>query len=154
MTSTTATISSISVSNGYYAYTTLEILSGSNAGVKLAVKNNTNNVLTFFDTNTGITGSDTIRIYQSGKAPFCAGVNYLENTYFKTIDERVKDAVAFQYAFREKNKNLDNNKAVSSYTVSGDNYSENFDTDIINSIQDRISPQALDVLGGLTSQSI
>jgi hypothetical protein len=154
LTTTTATISDITVSNGYYAYTTLEILSGSNSGVKLAVKNNTNNVLTFFNTNTGITGSETIKIYQTGKAPFYCDTNYLENTYFKSIDARIKDAVAFQYVFREKNKDLDQNKATTGYRVSQDEYSENFDTSIKNSITDRISPQALDILQSLTSQTI
>lgn len=154
LTTTTATISNYTTINGYFAYTTLEILSGTNSGVRLAVKNNTNNVLTFFDTNTGITGSPTIKIYQLAKAPFYCDTDLLEDIYFKTINERIKEAVAFQYVFRSKKKELDELKAVSSYNVSSDSYSENFDTSKEITIKERFSPQALDVLGSLAVQSI
>lgn len=154
LTTTKATISNYTTTNGYFAYTVLEILSGANAGVRLAVKNNTNNVLTFFDTNTGITGSEAIKIYQLAKAPFYSDTDLVEDTYFKTINEKIKEAVAFQYVFRSRKQELDELKAVSSYNVSSDSYSENYDTGKEITIKERFSPQALDVLGSLAIQSI
>lgn len=155
LTATTATLNGATATNGYFAYTTLEILSGNFAGNKYAVKNNTNNVLTFWDTNTGLTGNAIGKVYQTGKAPFDGGSLYTSNTYFKSIDERIKQAVAFQYEFRNKNsKMFEKIYSTTSYLVDQDRYSENFDTQNKITIEQRISPQAIDILEGLTSQTL
>jgi hypothetical protein len=153
LTPTTATISSSNFTNGELAYTVLEILSGANTGSRFAIRSNTSNVLTYFDTNALSTGTEAVKIYQFGKCPMIKDKNYIGSNYNKTISEQIKEAVAYQYVFRTEN-DINVKNPVTSYSVSQDSYSEHFAVDKPLSITERISPQAMDILGGLTIQTI
>lgn len=148
ITATTATLSSSNTTNGYYARTVLEILSGDNAGSRIFVDSSVNNVLTF-ESQT-IAGTFDCRIYQLAKAPFLVDSQSYNNNIYKTISEDIKQAVAYQYQFRLKNKNiLDSNFATKKYSVDKDKYEEEFDTIQNNTINQRISSQAIDVISYL-----
>jgi len=155
LTSTTATISSVNLTPGQLAYTVLEIISGANAGTRLAIQSNTENVITYFDTNALSTGTENVKIYQFGKSPFHNpnDENHAWGSYNKSISEQIKQAVAYQYIFRLEN-DINVKNPVSSYSVSKDSYSEVYAVDKPLSITERISPQAIDILGGLIIQTI
>jgi hypothetical protein len=129
------------------------ILSGANTGSRFAIRSNTSNVLTYFDTNALSTGTEAVKIYQFGKCPMIKDKNYIGSNYNKTISEQIKEAVAYQYVFRTEN-DINVKNPVTSYSVSQDSYSEHFAVDKPLSITERISPQAMDILGGLTIQTI
>jgi len=155
LTSTGATITGLNLSDGFLAYTTLEIVSGANAGSRFLIKSNINGVLTYFDTDSLSTGSEAVKIYQIGKCPMLRDVNGINNIIYKSIHQDIKEAVALQYEFRIKNAgSIDNQYASTSYSVSGDSFSENFNPTLQNSIRERISPQAFDILNYLTAQSL
>jgi hypothetical protein len=159
LTTTTATSSQLNTANGYYDRTVLEIMSGADAGKRIFVKTHVNDTLTFWNTQTGLSGTETCRLIQIGKFPRLADSDIANNTYYKIIPEFIKEAVAYQYKFRLDNPSIFTNpNPVSGYRVEQDRYSEQFDTSSKNerTIQDRIDPVAWDILSqhGLTTQSL
>jgi len=150
-----ATVTGLSADDGYYSKTVLEILSGANSGKRFAVKSQTSNVLTLYETSglTNVTAS--VRIYQLAKAPFAKDMVSSNSTWNKIIDERIKEAVALQYDFREANPILfGSNYPVKEYQVSKDSYSEKYDTTSKAGLIDRIHPDAYELLKSLTTQSL
>lgn len=163
LTTTTATLTGFSFQTGHLDRSVLEIRSGSDAGKRIFVQSQTvsgdDRILTFADTQTGLSGSPICRIYQEAKFPRVCDTEYTESTYTKTIPQWLKEAVALQYNFRVNNaQNLENVNQLSGYSVSKDSYSENFNTAPSgnSSIRDRLSPEAMDILDsyGLTVESI
>lgn len=158
ITPTTATITNMTpINDGFFNYSTLEILSGENKGKRIAIATQASNVLTFFDSQAGLSGSLKCKLYQTGKFPRYADTITNNGVYYKTIPEFVKECVALQYDYRIKEgKNLLQERVQSGYSVNKDSYSENFDTNIKKTIRDRIHPEALDILDqyGLTLQTI
>lgn len=163
LTANNATLTGFGWQAGYLDRSVLEIRSGSDAGKRIFVESQTisgdDRILTFADTQTGLSGSPICRIYQEAKFPRVCDTEYTESTYTKTIPEWLKEAVALQYNFRVNNaQNLENVNQLSGYSVSKDSYSENFDTAPSgnSSIRDRLSPEAMDILDcyGLTAESI
>lgn len=161
LTTTTATITNLTFQTGYFAFNTLEIVSGANRGKKIAISNSSlsggTQTLTFFDTQTGLSGSPACKIYQSGKAPFAIDRAFEEGTYYITVPEFIKEATALQYKFRIDNKAyLEAPNKIKEYEVEGADYREEFDTSYKSTIQDRISPEAWDILDdkGLTVSSM
>ena len=150
----TATITNINQTVGYYSYCVMEILSGTKAGKSFLIKANSANVITFFKSTSSVE-TVAVKVYQLGKFPMAKDTNYFGNTVYKTIAEDVKEAVAYQYEFRLNNKDGLNNKyAQTSYSVSGDSFSSNFDVNSPNSLKERLSPQASDLLGVYSIQTI
>lgn len=158
LTSTTATITDLSPNNtDFYSYSVLEILSGSNKGMRIAIESQANNILTYFDTQTGLSETSKIRVYQEGKFPRLVDTWAEDSVYYKSIPEFIKECVALQYLYRvQEGTNLQTENVQSSYRVDEDSYQESFDTSTKKIITDRISPEALDILDskGLTSNSI
>lgn len=148
----TVTIPDFSFNDGYLSKTVVEILSGANSGSCFFVDSQTSNVLTLIETS-GLTNvTCDIRVYQLAKAPFAKDCVLTNNKYYKVLDERVKQAVAYQYVYLTE-ENAVNTYAQTGYSVNGANYSENYDTSKKTTIVDRLNPKVLDVLGYLTIQS-
>lgn len=128
LTTTTATLPNSTATDGYYSYMVLEILTGANKGLKIPIQSSVNNVLTFFSTQAGLSGTVSVNIYQYGKFPMFQDCKDLTNIIYKPIIPQVKQAVAEQYKFRIANPDLFNSqtKVVSGYSVNGANYSENY----------------------------
>jgi len=149
----TVTVNDLRATEGTYSRVVVELLSGSNIGARFLVQSQLGNELTFFETS-GITGTFAIKVYQLAKAPFYKDYNAFNNKYSKSIDELVKEAVAYQYVYRVDNSASMNIKyPVASESLQGENYSFNYNTNEPLSIRQRISPQAWDILGFLTVQS-
>ena len=151
-TGQTVTITDFINSNGYLSKAVIEIVSGANSESRFYINSQVANVLTL-DVDTGLTETNTCKIYQLAKAPFVGDMHISSDTIYKTISEKIKEAVAYQYVFRLKN-DFDNMFAQTTYSVSGASYSESFDTDKTLSAKDRISPQAYDLIDYLTIQTI
>lgn len=162
LTTTTATLGNAQPSDNFYSYTVLEVMTGANASKKIAIQSNASNVLTFFDTQAGLSGNVSVRVYQSGKFPMYRDTESLTNAFYKTIRQEIKQAIAEQYRFRLANPDLFANqtKVQSSYSTSASSWSESFATgkngvDRI-SIRDLTAPIAMQILeeAGLTIQTI
>lgn len=147
--STYMDITNETVSNGFYDYTVVKLLSGANKGLEIPIESSTctNNItrLTYFDAQTGLTGSTDILIWQIGKFPTMGDTESISSTYYKAIPTDIKRCVALQYAYRLKNKGKQTGK-VSSYSVSGTSYSESFDNSKPNSPKDYLDSQVYDFL--------
>lgn len=158
LTTTTATIAGLSPNNdGYFDYCTIEIISGSKKGKRIAISSQSGSTLTFFDTQSGLSETSKVKIFQEGKFPRVADTETDGGVYYKTIPEFLKEAVALQYSYRiAEGDNLNTEQVQSGYSVSRDSYSENFDNSKTKSIEQRISPQAYDILAdrGLTITTI
>ena len=147
-----ATLQGFNGGNGYLSRTVLEILSGTQAGTRYFISAQAGNILTL-STDTALDATVAVKIYQFGKLPFSKDNNYLNNNFYKVIDQRVKEAVSYQYVYRTEN-DVDTKYPVDSYSVNGENYSESYSVKEDNTIRERISPQALDILDFLTTQSL
>lgn len=158
LTTTTATITNLGFSDGFFDYSVIEILDGDDRGVRVPVQTHVGNVLTYFDTTAGLSGNATVRVYQEGKFPMMGDRHVSAGKYFKLIPEHIKEAVAFQYQYRvNEGNNLDTEQKLSGWRRDKDSYSENYDNDEgERTIRQRLSPQALDIIDsyGYTTQSI
>jgi len=151
---TTATVPTLASTQGYYSYCILEVLSGANAGKRFFITTSNNQTITL-NVDSEITETIVCKVFQLGKYPMAKDWWSANNVEYKTIAEEVKEAVAYQYEFRLANAGYLNNKyAQTGYSVSGDSFSTNYNPNIQNSIRERISPQALDLLGRYTTQSL
>lgn len=150
----TATAPTLASSEGYYSFCVLEVLSGNNAGKRFPITTSNNQTLTLKE-DSGITETIVCKVYQLGKYPMAKDWWSANDVQYKTISEEVKEAVAYQYEFRLANSGSLNSKyAQTGYSVSGDSFSTNYNPNIQNSIKERISPQALDLLSRFTTQSL
>jgi len=160
LTATSATIPNQAFTNGYLAYSVMEILSGSDVGKRIAIKGNTSNVLDFLDSFVGLTGTVDVSIYQVGKFPMLRDVMAGTNKVYKTIPEFVKQAVALQYQFLGvKQTEISSAQKIISEELDEANYTVNYEGGLgteVSLIEMRIHPQALDLLDqeGLTIQTL
>jgi hypothetical protein len=162
LTTTTATVQNLGYNTGYFDFCTLEILSGSNRGKRIAIETSTESggtqTLTFFDTQTGLSGSPAVKIYQAGKFPMTQDVEIEDSIYYKSILDDVKQAVAYQYEYRvREGDSIDNVNTLTSWSRSKDSYREEYgDGSGQSNATNRVSPQALDLLSsyGFTTQSM
>lgn len=153
--SNTATITALNSQNEYYSRTVLEVLTGTHSGSRFAVQSQSNQTLTFWESSELTNVVCSVRLYQLAKAPFYKDFGLRDNIYYKVIDERVKEAVALQYFYRQENPEIfGSNYPVKNYSVSKDSYSENYDTARRTGLIDRIHPDAYSVLESLTVQSL
>lgn len=160
LSSTTATIADNNNSSGFYSYCVLEILSGANKGLRKLVISSTlsggNNVLTFNVEEVGLTGSEDILIYQIAKIPRIKDITSVSSSYYKSIPEFIKEAVALQYQFRLNNEaTLTSSQTIKRERTARDSVEIEYSDSSSGSIstQSLISPQALSLLQdeGLTS---
>lgn len=153
----TATLSNFSASDGYYDRVVVEVISGNNTGSRFLVNTQAGNTLTFFEA-TSLTETTAVKIYQYAKAPFQKDFNSYTasggSKWSKAIDERIREATAYQYVYRINNAGAVNvHNVIEREDLQGEDYSFSYDTEASMSIQERISPQAWDILGTLTVQS-
>lgn len=155
ITNATASIDRMQVTDGYFDKTVLEILSGDNVGKRFAVKTQAGTTLNFWET-TSLTDTVAVKIFQLAKAPFYKDFNSFVSSsttkYSKSIDERIKEATAYQYVYRVNN-DMNVKYPVKDYQVDKASYQESYATDEPLSIRERMSPQAMDILAELTIQS-
>lgn len=162
LSSTNALISDSSQPNGFYDNTVLEILSGTNKGLRKYVTRSTlsggTNVLTFADEEVGLSGNESVKIYQLAKFPRLQDTTQINSAYYKSIPEFIKQAVAFQYSYRISNSSSDeSNSNLKSYSVAGDSFSKVLKgVNEVTSINHSISPQAYNILqaNGVLTQSV
>lgn len=149
-TDTTLTITPNSGnSDNYWTYTVIELLSGSQKGLIIPVISSTGNVLTF-DSVTGLTGQVACRIYQLGKFPM-----YKDCSTYKSIPREVIEAVAYQVEFMLNEGKKLNKPSKKSESI-GENYSYTNEDSAMDTIENRMSPIAKDILrnAGYTAQTI
>jgi hypothetical protein len=161
LTTTTATTSQLGNADGFYSKTVLEIMSGANAGKRIYIASSTSSsgssTLTFSDTQTGLTGTVSARLYQEGKFPRRIDVDNSNAGYYKVIPEFLKECVALQYKFRTDHPEVFNDTNVlSSYSVNQGQWSKNYDTNKKRNIKDFTDPTAYNILNdlGLTAQTL
>lgn len=158
LTSTQATVTDLSpINDGYWSRTVLEILDGSNAGLKIFISNNSSNILTFNSEQAGLSETSNVKLYQEAKIPRNQDTLAKGTDYFKSIPEFIKQAVALQYQYRiTEGQNLMNKQKVKSYGIDKASYSEDYDTGRNKTMYDRVSPEALDILSdhGLIGQTL
>lgn len=134
-------------SSNYFAYTVIELLEGAMKGLLIPVLSSTNNVLTF-ETVEGLTGAIGCQIYQLGKFPMVRDCNT-----FKSIPREVVEAVAHQVEYLFKNSKKINSKTKKSESI-GENYSYTLEDGAADSIANRMSPLAKDLLAKYFYQGI
>lgn len=150
LTNTTATIINKTFQDGYFSKTVVQLL-GEEDKV-FFVKSSVNNVLTFQDSQ-DLDGTYVALIYQLAKAPFYKDKFYKNNTIYKTIDNKIKEAVAIQYQYLSENSSTER-YPISGYSVDGEDYSERYNTDKMTTSIDRLDPRAYDLIAHLTVQSL
>lgn len=148
----TATLSQDPQNDGLYSRCVIERLDGN--GIYL-IKQQTGVNLTFFDPPEITESNVECFVYQLAKSPFVSDTHSKNNVLYKFVSEVIKQAVAYQYLFVEKNPNSGStNYPVKSYSVNAENYSETRDTLTPTSILDRISPIAYEIIQPLTIQTV
>jgi len=152
LTTTTATISNLNYNTGYLQFTVIEILDGANKGKIIPISTNSGNVLTFLNTQTGLSGTVAVALYQAGKFPMYRDMQSLNSNYYKTIPDWLKEAVALQSQFIFENKQNDIPYIQAGESVDETNYTTNFLSSngkiARKSIKDWLHPRALAILDG------
>lgn len=145
--STTVFVADITHNDGFFSKTVIQVLDGSDN--RFYVASQTNTTLNLLDSQTAVTGTKRIKIYQEAKFPMARDTEYKNNFYAKWIPEQVKEAVALQYAYRINNADkLTNNVLVTNWSTSESSYSESAggSSESRTKLEDRIAPEALDIL--------
>lgn len=157
-----ATTSEVLSPSGYFSLTVLEVLSGTNKGLRIFIDDsnlsNNQTILSFSDVNINETGLKA-KLHQVAKFPRVADTSIIDGGYQKTIPEFLKEAVAYQYEFRSNNPDSFNNvNQLKSYSVDKESFSETFDTTSkkATDIEDLIAPATRSILDkqGLTVQNL
>lgn len=149
VTNTSITLSGkFSRASNFYQYLVVEFLNGALKGLITPVVSSSGSILTI--RNTPEIETADLKIYQLGKAPFY----YDWGLYaIKTIPNEISRATAYQLEFLDTNKKKVKSKGKKSESI-GTSYSYTAGGASENSIQNRIAPQAIDLLAKYRVQTI
>lgn len=149
-----------SAQTDFYKGMELEVVGGSGAGQRTTIKASTySGILTFDTLTTAVDSTSVYKIYQLGKFPRKKDVffdgNNTPNTYYKTIPEAVKRAVAAQVEFMIKmgaSYFSSNKSELQSETIGDYSYSKGNVIGSGGSIKNLIAPKAKILLRGLLNR--